>query len=224
MRFSVAFIGLVFVIFDAQGLLRGTAAAAAVRVPRDQLRVPGAADGGGGRVRAGAARVKSGGRFVRACRAPCTRRPSWAPGWGTGRHAPPALAGRGRGGLDRGGRRRAPCCCPCPRCATATGVCRWRWPPRGDRRCSSPSCSVRFDLVQASALYGLRMELPPPRSVAGFAYVIAFFAWPLALLQLSRTKGGMRLAALRPGAAGAGRLRRRRRPSSCPCRCSACWR
>jgi hypothetical protein len=54
---------------------------------------------------------------------------------------------------------------------------------------------LRFDLVQASALYGLRMELPPARSLAGLAYVIAFFAWGLAIVQLFMEKGGMRLAA-----------------------------
>jgi hypothetical protein len=54
---------------------------------------------------------------------------------------------------------------------------------------------LRFDLVQASALYGLRMELPPARSLAGLAYVIAFFAWALAVVQLFMEKGGMRLAA-----------------------------
>ena len=47
--------------------------------------------------------------------------------------------------------------------------------------------------MQASALYGLRMELPPLGSVAGVAYVIAFFGWSYATVQLVADKGGMRL-------------------------------
>ncbi|HVV48823.1 MAG TPA: hypothetical protein VHO06_04125 [Polyangia bacterium] len=53
--------------------------------------------------------------------------------------------------------------------------------------------SVRFDLVQASALYGLRMELPPLGSIAGVAYVVALFGWLYATVQLVSDKGGMRL-------------------------------
>jgi hypothetical protein len=53
--------------------------------------------------------------------------------------------------------------------------------------------SARYDLMQASALYGLRMDLPPLGSVAGVAYVIAFFGWSYATVQLVADKGGMRL-------------------------------
>jgi hypothetical protein len=53
--------------------------------------------------------------------------------------------------------------------------------------------SVRFDLVQASALYGLRMELPPLGTVAGVAYVLALFGWSYATVELTIDKGGMRL-------------------------------
>jgi hypothetical protein len=51
----------------------------------------------------------------------------------------------------------------------------------------------RFDLVQASALYGLRMELPPSASLAGVGYVIALFGWAYATTELCADKGGMRL-------------------------------
>src|SRR4029079_7842420 len=34
----------------------------------------------------------------------------------------------------------------------------------------------RFDLIQASALYGLRLALPPPRSVASTLHLIALCA------------------------------------------------
>jgi hypothetical protein len=53
--------------------------------------------------------------------------------------------------------------------------------------------AMRFDLMQASALYGLRMDLPPLRSVAGAAYVAALFGWSYATVQLVADKGGMRL-------------------------------
>jgi hypothetical protein len=52
----------------------------------------------------------------------------------------------------------------------------------------------RFDLIQASALYGLRLELPPLASVAGGAHVLAFFGWTFATIELISDKGGMRLA------------------------------
>ena len=53
---------------------------------------------------------------------------------------------------------------------------------------------VRFDLVQASALYGLRLELPPVASFAGVVHVLAFFGWAFATIELISDKGGMRLA------------------------------
>jgi hypothetical protein len=52
----------------------------------------------------------------------------------------------------------------------------------------------RFDLIQASALYGLRLELPPVASPAGVAHVLAFFGWTFATIELISDKGGMRLA------------------------------
>jgi hypothetical protein len=53
--------------------------------------------------------------------------------------------------------------------------------------------AFRFDLMQASALYGLRMELAPLGSVAGMAYVFAFFGWIYATVELCADKAGMRL-------------------------------
>ena len=53
--------------------------------------------------------------------------------------------------------------------------------------------AFRFDLMQASALYGLRMDLPTPGSIAGIACVIAFFGWAYATTELVADKGGMRL-------------------------------
>jgi hypothetical protein len=53
---------------------------------------------------------------------------------------------------------------------------------------------VRYDLLQASLLYGLRLDLPPLASPLGLAYVAAFFAWTYATTQLLLDKGGMRLA------------------------------
>jgi hypothetical protein len=52
----------------------------------------------------------------------------------------------------------------------------------------------RFDLVQASALYGLRLELPPVASFAGLVHILAFFGWTFATVELIADKGGMRLA------------------------------
>jgi hypothetical protein len=51
----------------------------------------------------------------------------------------------------------------------------------------------RFDLIQASALYGLRLEMPPLASPAGVAHVLAFFGWMFAAIELISDKGGMRL-------------------------------
>ncbi len=53
---------------------------------------------------------------------------------------------------------------------------------------------VRFDLMQASVLYGLRIELPRLGSLAGVAHVVAFFGWTYATVQLLNDKAGMRLA------------------------------
>jgi hypothetical protein len=51
----------------------------------------------------------------------------------------------------------------------------------------------RFDLIQASALYGLRLELPQLASAPGVAYVLAFFGWTFATIELIADKGGIRL-------------------------------
>jgi hypothetical protein len=53
--------------------------------------------------------------------------------------------------------------------------------------------STRFDLIQASVLYGLRMELPPLGSIPGVAYVLALFGWSYATVELLADKAGMRL-------------------------------
>ncbi len=52
----------------------------------------------------------------------------------------------------------------------------------------------RFDVIQASALYGLRLELPPLTTVAGLAHVLAFFGWAFATIELIADRGGLRLA------------------------------
>ena len=53
---------------------------------------------------------------------------------------------------------------------------------------------LRFDLMAAVALYGLRIELPPLGSLLGIAYVLALFGWVFLVAQLVTDKGGMRLA------------------------------
>lgn len=54
--------------------------------------------------------------------------------------------------------------------------------------------ATRFDLMQASFLYGLRLELPRLGSWLGLAYVTALFCWSYTAAQLLLDKGGMRLA------------------------------
>jgi len=55
--------------------------------------------------------------------------------------------------------------------------------------------SVRFDLVQATVLYGLRIaDLPRVGTLSGVAHVAAFFGWCYATAELVADKGGMRLA------------------------------
>jgi hypothetical protein len=53
---------------------------------------------------------------------------------------------------------------------------------------------VRFDLLQATLLYGLRLDVPRVGSPLGVVYVTAFAAWTYATVQLLLDKGGMRLA------------------------------
>ncbi len=51
----------------------------------------------------------------------------------------------------------------------------------------------RFDVLEASALYGLRIELPSLGSLAGVCYVVALFGWTFATTELVTDVGGMRL-------------------------------
>jgi len=55
--------------------------------------------------------------------------------------------------------------------------------------------AIRYDLLQATLLYGLRIELPRLGSPLGVAYMAAFFGWSYVTVQLLVDKGGMRLAA-----------------------------
>jgi hypothetical protein len=52
----------------------------------------------------------------------------------------------------------------------------------------------RHDLLQATLLYGLRVELPHVDSALGVAYLLAFTCWVYATVQLLVDKGGMRLS------------------------------
>jgi hypothetical protein len=53
---------------------------------------------------------------------------------------------------------------------------------------------VSFDLLQATFLYGVRLDVPRVGSLLGLAYVAAFAGWTYATTQLLLDKGGMRLA------------------------------
>jgi hypothetical protein len=53
---------------------------------------------------------------------------------------------------------------------------------------------TRYDLLQATLLYGLRIDLPRLGTPLGIAYVAAFGGWIYATVQLLVDKGGMRLA------------------------------
>ena len=192
MRFSVAFIALVFVIFDAQGLLRGQLPprlfvyletsygflALLTAVAVISARAP-------PRVKVGLALFTLPGALHAAA--------ILGAGLGRGQGIASGLAGAGEAALIAASVG-APLLLPLP----APRDRHW-WLPLALAAAGTvlfvTFLLVRFDLVQASALYGLRMELPPPRSVAGFAYLVAFFAWALALVQLFLEKGGMRLAA-----------------------------
>jgi hypothetical protein len=54
--------------------------------------------------------------------------------------------------------------------------------------------ATRYDLMQATALYGLRIEIPRLATPLGVAYVAAVFGWVCGSVQLLLEKGGMRLA------------------------------
>ncbi len=192
MRFSVAFIALVFVIFDAQALLRGQlpprlfvyletsygflALLTAVAV---------ASARGPGRAKLGITLFALPGALHAAA--------ILGAGLGRGDAMASGLAGAGEAALIAAcvG---APLLLPLP----APRDRRWVLPLAVAGAATLLFVAfliLRFDLVQASALYGLRLELPPLPSVAGFGYVVAFFAWAVALTQLFLEKGGMRLAA-----------------------------
>jgi hypothetical protein len=191
-RFSVGFIALVFLALDAHGVLRGQlpprlfiyletsygflALLTAIAVVSAQAPA---------RVKLGIALFALPGSLHAAA--------ILGAGLGQGDGAAAALAGAGEAALIAAAVA-APLLLPLP------PVRDRRWPlPLGVAAVLTAlfvtGLILRFDLVQASALYGLRMELPPLRSLAGIAYVVALFAWALAATQLFLEKGGMRLAA-----------------------------
>jgi hypothetical protein len=191
-RFSVGFIALVFVAFDAQALLHGQlpprlfvyletsygflALLTAIAVLSARAPV---------RVKAGIALFALPGALHAAA--------ILGAGLGHGDGAASMLAGAGEAALIAAAVG-APLLLPLPPWRER----HWRLPlavAAGVTVLFACLVMLRFDLVQASALYGLRMELPPPRSIAGLAYIVALFAWSLALVQLFTEKGGMRLAA-----------------------------
>ncbi len=194
MRFSVGVIALVFAVFSAHGLLRGqlapryflfvetsygflsllTAIAFAATPKTD--RVP-------ARVKVGVALLALPGVLHAAA--------ILGVGWGKGTDSATLVAATGEILLIAAAAG-APFLLP-PRPFAER---RWRLPlavAAGVTSLFVVGLAVRFDLMQASALYGLRMELPPLRSIAGAAYVVALFGWSYATVQLAADKGGMRL-------------------------------
>jgi hypothetical protein len=190
MRFSIVIIALVFATFSAQGIVRGQlaprfflyleisfgflgllTAAAVVRTPTLA------------RVKVGVVLFSLPGVLHAAA--------ILGAGWGQGSETSIALARIGEAALIL---------------AAATAPLLLSPRPRAERRWVLPLATAtavttlfalglafRFDLMQASALYGLRMELPPAGSIAGIGYVIAFFGWSYAATELCADKGGMRL-------------------------------
>jgi hypothetical protein len=53
---------------------------------------------------------------------------------------------------------------------------------------------ARYDLLQATLLYSLRVDVPRAGSLLGVAYIAAFAGWTYATVQLLSDKGGMNLA------------------------------
>jgi len=53
--------------------------------------------------------------------------------------------------------------------------------------------AMRYDLAQATVLYGLRIDIPRLDSALGAAYALAVFGWVCATVQLLLERGGMRL-------------------------------
>ncbi len=191
MKFSVAVISLVFAFFSAQALVRG-------QLPPKSFLYLETSFGFLSLLTAVAlasapvlSRVKVGGALL-ALPGVLHAAAILGMGWGQRTDAGAALAGAGEAALLAAAIG-APFLLP-PR---PFGERHWRLPlllAAGLTMLFTAALVLRFDLVQASALYGLRMELPSPRSVAGLAYVVAFFAWSLATVQLLSDKGGMRLA------------------------------
>jgi hypothetical protein len=195
MRFSVGVIAFVFAIFSAQALLRGQlpprfflyletsygflsllTAIAFAATPRSN-RVP-------ARVKVGVVLLALPGVLHAAA--------VLGVGWGKGSDSATLVAGVGEILLVAAAAG-APLLLP-PR---PFGERHWRLPLAVSAGLTSlfvVGLAARYDLMQASALYGLRMELPPLRSIAGVAYVIALFGWAYATVQLAADKGGMRLS------------------------------
>ncbi len=55
--------------------------------------------------------------------------------------------------------------------------------------------AVRYDLMQAIALYGPHLEMPRLTSAMGLAYLVAALGWSYTVAQLLAQRGGTRLAA-----------------------------
>jgi hypothetical protein len=195
MRFSVCVIALVFAVFSAQALVRGQlaprfflyletsygflsllTAIAFAATPKSTARVP-------ARVKVGVVLLALPGVLHAAA--------VLGVGWGRGSDSAMLIAVAGELLLVAAAAG-APLLLP-PRPFAER---RWRLPLAVAVVLTSlfvVGLAVRFDLMQASALYGLRMELPPLRSLAGAAYVVALFGWAYATVQLVADKGGMRL-------------------------------
>jgi len=190
MRFSIVVIALVFVVFSGQAILRGQlaprfflyletsfaflgllTAAAFIRTPTLA------------RVKVGVVLFSLPGILHAVA--------ILGAGWGQGSDTATALARLGEAALM---------------IAAATAPLLLSPRPAAERRWGLPLATAtvlttlfalglafRFDLMQASALYGLRMELPTGGSLAGVGYLIGFFGWTYATTELCADKGGMRL-------------------------------
>ena len=190
MRFSVGVMAAVFAIFSAQALLRGQL------VPRYFLyletsfgflslltAIAFAVSRTLPRVRVGVALLSLPGLLHAAA--------ILGMGWGQGSDSATLIAGVGEAALIAAGVGAPFLLPPRPRRER-----HWRLPLVVATTLSAlfvVALSTRFDLVQASALYGLRMELPPLGSIAGLAYVLALFGWSYATVELITDKAGMRL-------------------------------
>ncbi len=190
MRFSIVIIALVFTVFSAQAIVRGQLA------PRFFLYLE-TSFGFLGLLTAAAfirtrtlARVKLG---VVLFSLPGTLHAVaiLGAGWGQGAETATALARIGEAALIIAAAGAPFLLSPRPRAER-----RWRLPLAIAATLTALfvlGLIFRFDLMEASALYGLRMELPTAGTMAGVAYVIAFFGWTYATTELCADKGGMRL-------------------------------